>query len=139
MPGLADDVQQDSGGWAPDTASRSSATKNGHARHADLAGGVDVGRHVVGEALAGEDGVDLVGVEAHVERRPAQGVVLADGLAVGEVGPAESVLELELEAAQQGEVEQAVGVEGVAADGLVEAEVDAPLGAEAHDAGPAGP
>src|SRR5690606_40654469 len=87
-----------------------------------------VGAHGVGVPVGGEDGAGLVGVQPGLGREPDEGVVVGDRLALGEVAAEEALLHRLLHAAFGGEVEQAVGVEGVAAAGAVEVGLPAVTG-----------
>ncbi|MEZ5204334.1 MAG: hypothetical protein R2701_08115 [Acidimicrobiales bacterium] len=55
--------RRESAGCAPDTPG-ARRPRRGDAGDADLASGIDVGAHLIGERVAGEHRLDLVGVEA---------------------------------------------------------------------------
>jgi hypothetical protein len=63
-----------------------------------------------------------------LERQATERLGLTDRLSFGEVGPEETVLQSALQTVLTRQVQQAVGVEAVAALGLVKAEVEPFLG-----------
>lgn len=82
---------------------------------------------VVGVRVAVEDRGRLCLVETGVHRQPQERGPLADGLALGEGGQQQSLLDCVLDAAGRAQMDEAMGIEGVARLGTVEAEVEPDL------------
>ena len=117
-----------SGGCAPDAPSARSTTKNGTAWMPSCAAARSSSRTSAAKrSPASSSRTSSAGSPASTPRRSSVGRV-ADRLALGEVGAHEALLHRVLRAVGGGEVQQAVGVERVAAAGDVEAELEALLG-----------
>src|SRR5207253_3999529 len=82
------------------------------------------GPHRLGVAVAGQYVVDVGGGQAGLDGQAGQRGRVADRLAVGEVGPQQPLLQSVGPAVLGGQVEQPVGVEGVASPGGGEVQIE---------------
>src|SRR5581483_5633660 len=130
-----EDVGEDLGGLGAGEAVGLVDDEEGDAGGAVGLGGALVGPDGGGVAVAGQDVVDLGGRQPDLHRQAGQRGRVADRLAFGEVGPQEAVLQPvgDLPAVVGGQVEQAVGVEAVAAPDAVEVELEAGVGGGGRD------
>jgi len=98
--------------------------EEGHPGDAEFTSFDLVGAHRVGVLVTVEHPVDGEGVEAGIDRHLAQRVALPDGLPVAEIGLEEPLTQLGLEASFGGDMQESMGVEGVACLGPTEVELE---------------
>jgi acetyl esterase/lipase len=112
--------------------------KERNARHPYLLRPPLVAPDLAAELVAMEHGPSLLGVDARVGDDPDQRFPIPDGLAFGQVRRQQSLLDVTLDPPVGGQVQQAVGVEGIAGFRLFQLKRQPILGRQACDMGLAG-
>src|SRR5579875_321331 len=123
-PRLVEDLEDDLGRLRPRDAVLRVDHEEGHPADPICARLRLVGADLLGEAIRAEHSVDLLGGQTYLDGQLRQRGVVRHRAALAEGGPIETLLELVLQPVVEREVQQPMGVKGIAGARQVEAEIE---------------